>query len=504
MGRGLVLSKVSEFQHKLSGGIKRHFRLSNTISTSSKRSLKVKQLFSKNVKVPGLQLLMIAIAALASGCSDSGGGGGGGQQKLVTYKSHAFYIGCANQAACSQYRLYQLTEGETVPKKIGDLDTINATVLANTDSGSGNIAVVNNKVYYAGTKASTNGVFVFDPTQPEAAGTNPSMITLTSSPYMLTSIGNILYFIAQDNVAGYEIHQFDTSQAVSSTNPKVAFEITVGSGDSDPDWLKAIDGKLYFAARGPSGLEPYVYDPSVAASSSNPQLIYDIMPTGPGNSSSPQEFVGLNGKIFFRAYRAAEGDELWMYDPTQASSSTNPLVIDVDPGSNNSLPSLMTAVNGKLYFRARLNSTGSHNQLFVLDPSQAISATNPSVTYDMLGSTGNESVNRLVNLGRYIFFEAADMTGATGLYFFDTSLPGSSTNPKEVTDLYPVNPLNPRYARVFGDTLLFTGFDDSGYRYLFTVNASTPETMVKIPESNPTGLGDSVYDLIEWKEAQYL
>ncbi len=268
----------------------------------------------------------VALAACSSGGGNVGAAGGTPDDSVTTYKHHAFYITCSDQAVCSSYRLYQLTEGETVPKKIGDIDSINARSYGNNDNATGNIVVLNNKVYFMGSMGSTNGLFVFDPKQPETSGTNPKMIALPSGGDTMVSIGNILYFAAQGS-SGYELYQFDTSQAESSTNPKVVYDLAPGAADSNPGWLKAIDGKLYFAADGPNGNEPYIYDPAVAASSTNPAEISDLMPSGPSNSSYPREFVGLGGKVYFRAYRAAEGDELWVYNPALAVSSSNPQLL---------------------------------------------------------------------------------------------------------------------------------------------------------------------------------
>lgn len=502
MSRFLITTKLSQILHKMSDHRTRQSKNTSTLGNDSRMKNQMQNggISMKFRSLSSIIIFLSSILLLTQACGGGGGGGGGGTP-VTTYKYHAFYIGCGNQASCSDYRLYQLTEGETVATKIGDVDGIAAEYYGNTDTGTGNIVVLNNHVYYLGSK-SGYGIFDFDPKLPEATNTNPKKINLSQGAYILTSIGNILYFVMDTPSTGSELFQFDTSQPESSTNPGIVRDLVAGPTGSAVDWLKAIDGKLYFSANVSNGQEPFVYDPTQPVSSTNPKEIFDIMGSGSGNSSFPREFVGLNGKIYFRAYRAAQGDELFIYDPAVAASSTNPLVVDIEPGMNSSLPATLTVAEGKLYFRARTASASNHYQLYALDPQASLSSTNPQVVYDLLGPSGNEAVNRLSRLGKYVYFEALDALGSSELFFFDTSSPASASNPAQVTDLFPGSTFQPRYHRAFGKTLLVNGINDSSHQLLYTISESDPQTLVQIPESNPTGLGDVVYDLVEWAEAQ--
>jgi ELWxxDGT repeat protein len=63
----------------------------------------------------------------------------------------------------------------------------------------------------------------------------------------------------------------------------------------------------------------------------------------------PPELTAVDGKVFFRAYREATGFELWQTDGTPAG--TEP-VVDLWPGPDGSFPSWLTALEDRLFFFA--------------------------------------------------------------------------------------------------------------------------------------------------------
>jgi ELWxxDGT repeat protein len=99
-----------------------------------------------------------------------------------------------------------------------------------------------------------------------------------------------------------------------------------------------------------------------------PYLVKDINATvaAPSASSAPGNFVGLNGRIFFTAYTAANGLELWSTDETSAGTS---MVADINPGTGYSTPSGLTVVNNLLVFAA---NDGTHGvELWATDGTAA-------------------------------------------------------------------------------------------------------------------------------------
>src|SRR5437764_8477154 len=66
-------------------------------------------------------------------------------------------------------------------------------------------------------------------------------------------------------------------------------------------------------------------------------------------NSTPAYLVNVNGTLFFRAWDATNGNELWKSDGTVGGTV---LVKDIRPGTGDSNPMGLTNVNGTLFFSA--------------------------------------------------------------------------------------------------------------------------------------------------------
>jgi ELWxxDGT repeat protein len=96
-----------------------------------------------------------------------------------------------------------------------------------------------------------------------------------------------------------------------------------------------------------------------AVASTGPYLIKDINNSG---SSDPDELTAMSGKLYFRAQGGGKGRELWTSDGTAAGTHR---VKDIRPGPRGSSPSELTVVGGLLFFSA---DDGAHGQeLWVSD-----------------------------------------------------------------------------------------------------------------------------------------
>jgi len=78
-------------------------------------------------------------------------------------------------------------------------------------------------------------------------------------------------------------------------------------------------------------------------------LVKDINPSGGTTPASPSLLTNVNGTLFFRAYDDVHGYELWKTDGTAMGTV---LVKDINPGIADSSPYGLTNINGKLYFGA--------------------------------------------------------------------------------------------------------------------------------------------------------
>mgnify|MGYP001247202400 FL=1 len=85
---------------------------------------------------------------------------------------------------------------------------------------------------------------------------------------------------------------------------------------------------------------------AAAAHANEPFMLKDI---NPGGSSSPLSLTNVNGTLFFAAYDATNGYELWKSDGTEAGTV---MVKDILPGIASSSPYYLTNVNGTLFFAA--------------------------------------------------------------------------------------------------------------------------------------------------------
>src|SRR5205823_2224551 len=111
--------------------------------------------------------------------------------------------------------------------------------------------------------------------------------------------------------------------------------------------LTNVNGILYFSGHdgfvpGGHGSELWRSDGTTAGT----VLVKDI---NPGGSSYPSLLTPVNGTLFFRASDGIHGYELWKSDGTTAGTV---MLKDINPGSASSYPRGLTNVNGTLYFDA--------------------------------------------------------------------------------------------------------------------------------------------------------
>jgi ELWxxDGT repeat protein len=106
-------------------------------------------------------------------------------------------------------------------------------------------------------------------------------------------------------------------------------DFLTGVGGSNPLELRAVAGKLYFAADdGVHGFEPWVSD----GTESGTLLLADIEPGA--ESSNPAGFSYSNGKMFFSAWDQVHGRELWGLDIQLIPRGFLPYIIAVGNDSD--------------------------------------------------------------------------------------------------------------------------------------------------------------------------
>ena len=193
--------------------------------------------------------------------------------------------------------------------------------------------------------------------------------------------------------------------------------IAPGALSSSPSYLTNVNGTLYFKAwDATNGFELWKSD----GTSLGTVLVKDIRP-GAGDSN-PSNLTNVNGTLFFSADNGTNGVELWKSDGTIAGTV---LVKDMYPGSNGSSPSSLTAVNGILFFSVYVGSAQG-NELWKSDGT--ISGT------VNIGASCRNPFN-LISSNGLLYFGARDASGIYGaeLWKSDGSLAGTVM----VKDIFP-------------------------------------------------------------------
>lgn len=157
------------------------------------------------------------------------------------------------------------------------------------------------------------------------------------------SVGNTLYFAANNGINGKELWKTDGTAAGTS----MAADINPGAGGSNPLGLTALNNVLYFSAANPTyGGELWKFSNNVAS------LVKDI---NPGTASSGPGGLTVSGNtIIFNATNGVNGGELWITDGTTMNTV---MVADINPGAGNSVPNTFTG-GDPVYFAANNGTSG--------------------------------------------------------------------------------------------------------------------------------------------------
>ena len=197
-------------------------------------------------------------------------------------------------------------------------------------------------------------------------------------PYNLTVVNNQLYFSAIDDIHGIELWISDGTEAgtfivkdISLGKPDNFYNTNTypGNRGSSPSNFTPGNDKLYFTAIDDThGRELWVSDGTEMGtfmvkdiSSGENDNFYETNYTG-NRSSSPDNFIFYNDKLYFTAADDLYGRELWVSDGTEAGTF---MIKDIAPGNRNSSPNNLTLFNNQLYFSA--DSKGTSEDLWRSD-----------------------------------------------------------------------------------------------------------------------------------------
>jgi len=139
----------------------------------------------------------------------------------------------------------------------------------------------------------------------------------------------------------------------ASAQPALLRDINNGLASGNPRGMTTVGNTVYFSADDAvHGRELW----KTTGTDASTVLVKDISING---SSNPANFCNVNGTVFFTATTPENGTELWKTDGTALGTV---LVADINPGAIGSEPSKLTACGNFLYFVAK-RRTGALEEL---------------------------------------------------------------------------------------------------------------------------------------------
>ena len=258
----------------------------------------------------------------------------------------------------------------------------------------------------------------------------------SNSIYPIT-IGETLYFVANDPAHGVELWKTDGTEA----GTVLVKDLSPGPASSAPSMFVDFHGTLVLIAQDPNhGYEPWLSDGTEAGTN----LIKDIFL---GRTASQRRLVrpvALGDSVYFPATRdSTHGEGLWKTDGTEAGTL---LVKEVGPGFVSFNDSL-TVLDGALYFVATIPSLHA----FELWRSDGTAAGTHAVKTGLAGSSELLAVD-----GRGLVFVSADSDHGYELWRSDGTESGSVL----AQDIVPGPDHSiPRAFAPLGNRLLFLATD---------------------------------------------
>lgn len=261
-----------------------------------------------------------------------------------------------------------------------------------------------------------------------------------SWPTEITAVGGVAFFSAM-GPGGRELWKSDGTE-LGTVRVK---NIRAGDKSSNPSYLTAVGGSLFFTATdGSNDRELWVSD----GTSAGTRRVKDISLTA---SSEPYDLANVNGTLFFGAYGPG-GSELWKSDGTDVGTVR---VKDIRPGSGGSNPSDIIAVGSLAFFSA---AKSNETRVWRSDGTAA-------GTYPLPGQDPYAAPGHFIRVGNRAYFTAINDTGGCSLetsYFrTDGTNEGTFAVADELIEDAPTASFKDRFYYAEGGTLKRANLSES-------------------------------------------
>jgi ELWxxDGT repeat protein len=266
------------------------------------------------------------------------------------------------------------------------------------------------------------------------------------------------------------------SRLLPSLTPHLLRDINPGSGSSNPSGFVEVKGTAFFAATDP------VHGTELWKSNGTPAgtvLVRDIHPGSSGGvpyASNPSLLTNVNGTLFFEANDGTRGTELWKSNGTAAGTV---LVRDIWVGGVGNYAASLTNVNGTLFLSANDGPHGSE-----LWKSNGTPAGTVMVKDIKPGAYGSNP-SYLTNVNGVLYFQAND--GVHGAELWKSN--GTPAGTTMVKDIAPgMQPSSPRFLINVNGVVFFQASDGVHGAELWKSNG-TPAGTTNFKDIRPGILG---------------
>jgi ELWxxDGT repeat protein len=299
----------------------------------------------------------------------------------------------------------------------------------------------------------TNGVGLWKTDGTDAGTAKVKTINLgTWSNYMVERMhvsGNAIYFWADDGTNGLELWKSDGTESgtmmIKDINPGGG-----GSGGDYPSVVTSVGNSIYFwADDGANGFELWKSDGTDAGTEMFKEFVT-------GSDGSNGVVIDLDGNSFYiieKPEGSVQATKLWISDGTGTGTT---LVKDftTDLGTNGGIGYEKLVVGNTFFFTAMDRSEVSGDlELWKSDGTEA-----GTILVKDINLVDNDGVGDLVELNNVLYFQSGSHSGERELWKSD----GSETGTIKLTDLSSdgINQINGNLY-IFGNSLYFEDwFDD--------------------------------------------